>query len=337
LKAILTLVCIFVGAIALMLFYFTKMPGESPAMSTAPMTEEETASADRMKDTCEMLSHQIGQRSTAKIGNVELAREYIEGKLAKLSLHPKEKVFTTRGFSGVNFEAEIEGTGTVGDVLVLGAHYDTEAYSPGGGDNASGCAVLLEVAKGLAGRVHNRAIDIVFFDFGSSRFAGSDDAGSHYWAESARRDGRKIAAMLSFDSIGRFSDEPGSQGGPFPLSVCYPSKGNFLMFSGDLGTRDLVQACIQTWRGMADFPCEGVTLPGFIPGVGSSDHFAFRQNGWPAIVVSDTGPYRSKEYGTPEDTADHLNYPVMSKAASRLVKLVERLAQTGAAGMASLN
>jgi Zn-dependent M28 family amino/carboxypeptidase len=336
-KAILTLVCILVVAAAMMLFYFTKMPGDSPAMSTAPMTEEEKASADRMKDTCEMLAHQIGQRSTAKVGNLALARDYIEGKLAKVSLHAKEKPFTTRGFSGVNVEVEVEGSGTVADVLVLGAHYDTEPYSPGGGDNASGCAVLLEVAKGLAGKIHNRAIDIVFFDFGSERFAGTGDAGSHYWVQNARSDGKRIAAMLSFDSIGRFSEDAGSQGGPFPLSVCYPGKGNFLMFSGDLGTRDLVQDCVEAWRGTADFPCEGVTLPGFIPGLDSSDHYAFRQYGWPAIVVSDTGPYRSKEYGTPEDTADHLNYPVMAKVVSRLVKLVERLAQTGTAGVASLN
>jgi hypothetical protein len=109
------------------------------------------------------------------------------------------------------------------------------------------------------------------------------------------------------------------------------------MFAGDLGTRDLVQNCVEVWRGTADFPCEGATLPSFIPGLDSSDHYAFRQYGWPAIVVSDTGPYRSKEYGLPEDTADHLNYPVMAKAATRLVKLVERLAQTGTAGVAALN
>jgi len=65
-----------------------------------------------------------------------------------------------------------------------------------------------------------------------------------------------------------------------------------------------------------------------VPGIGQSDHYAFRQNGWPAIVVSDTGPYRNKEYGTPEDTADRLNYQVMAKAAARLVMVIERLAQS---------
>jgi Peptidase family M28 len=336
-KAFLTIFGIFIGAIALMLFYFTKMPGQSPAAATATLTEEEKGISDRLKDTCEMLALQIGQRSTAKPGNMQLARDFIEGKLSKSMLHPREKVFNTRGFTGVNFDAEIVGTGTQAERIVLGAHYDSEAYSPGGGDNASGCAVLVEVARELATRSHDRAIDIVFFDFGSARFAGSDDAGSHFWVDNLRHEGKKVAAMLSFDSIARFSDEPGTQGGPFPLSLCYPGKGNFLMFAGDIGTRTLVQTCIETMRGMNDFPCEGVTLPGLIPGMGNSDHYAFRQSGWPAIVVTDTGPYRNKAYGTPDDTADHMNYPMMAKAVVRLTKLVEKLASASTPGIGSMN
>jgi Zn-dependent M28 family amino/carboxypeptidase len=152
-----------------------------------------------------------------------------------------------------------------------------------------------------------------------------------------RREGKKVVAMLSFDSIGWFSDEAGTQGGPFPLSVCYPGKGNFLMFAGDIGTRDLVQTCIETMRGFNDFPCEGVTLPGIIPGTGSSDHSAFRQNGVPAIVVTDTGPYRNTKYATPDDTVDHLNYAMMAKVVTRMTKLVERLASSGTAGVGSIN
>lgn len=336
-KAFLTLLGIFIGAIALMLFYFTKMPGQSPAAATATLTEEEKGVSDRLKDECEMLALQIGQRSTAKAASSQLARDFLEDKLNKSMLHAKEKVFQTRGFTGVNVESEIVGGGTQSERIVLGAHYDSEAYSPGAGDNASGCAVLLEVAKALAGRVHDRAIDVVFFDFGSARFAGTDDAGSHFWVESARRDGKKVAAMLSFDSIGWFSDEGGTQSGIFPLSLCYPGKGNFLLFAGDIGNRQLVQTCIETMRGMADFPCEGITLPGFIPGMGTSDHYAFRQNGWPAIVVSDTGPYRNNVYGTPNDTVDHLNYKMMAKVVVRMTKLVEKLATSGTAGVGSIN
>ncbi len=135
--------------------------------------------------------------------------------------------------------------------------------------------------------------------------------------------------MLSLDSIGRFLDAPGSQTGPFPLSVAYPKTGNFVLFAGDLGARQLVQTCTETMRSAGGMPCEGATLPGFLPWLDKSDHYAFRQNGWPAIVVTDTGPLRNSEHGLPTDTPDRLSYDRMGIAAVRLVKVVQRLAQSG--------
>jgi Zn-dependent M28 family amino/carboxypeptidase len=337
LKTFISIALVFVGAVALMLFYFTKMPGVSPAMSTAALSEDEKGAADRIGEACEALAHVIGQRSTAKAHNVVAAREYIEQRLGKMGLRTREKAFATRGYQGVNIETEVEGSGSRSEILVLGAHYDTDAYSPGADENASGCAMLFELARALTTRPHDRTIDIVFFDFGSSRFAGSEDAGSHFWAEDARKSGKRIAAMLSIDSVGRFTDAPGSQGGPFPLSLCYPSQGNFLLFVGDIGSRQLVQTSVEMVRAAGGFPCEGITMPGLLPWLDGSDHHAFRQNGWPAMVVTDTGPLRNHEHGTPSDTPDRLNYPRMGVAWSRLLKLVERLAQAGTAGVSVMN
>jgi len=337
LKAILIIVFALVGGIALTLFYFTQMPGKSPPASTARLTEEQKDASERMKETCETLAHQIGQRSTAKAANVLAAKEFLMGRLRKMGLRPAEKSFATRGYSGTNIEARVEGAGSRSEILVLGAHYDTEAYSPGAGDNASGCAMLLEIAHELAARPRDRTIEIVFFDFGSARFAGTDDAGAKFWVEDARRSGKRIAAMLAFDCVGTFKDAPKSQTGPFPLNLCYPSQGNFLLFAGDIGARKLVQACVSTMRANGGFPVEGITLPGVVPGISKSDHYAFRQNGWPAIVVTDTGPFRNPDDGQPSDTPDRLNYDRMAVAWTELVKLVEKLAQAGTPGVSSLN
>jgi Zn-dependent M28 family amino/carboxypeptidase len=337
LKAFVALVFLVVSAVALVLFYCTKMPGKSPPAITSALSDEEKTGAVNMKETCEQLAHVIGHRSTAKAQNVLAAREYLEQRLGKLGLHSKEKTFSTRGMTGINVEAEIEGSGNRAERVVIGAHYDTDAYCPGGDDNASGCAMLLEVARLLKVNSHDRTIDVVFFDFGSSRFAGSNESGSHAWVEEARRSGKQFALMLSIDSIGRFSEAPGSQGGPFPLSICYPGQGNFVMFAGDIGTRSLVQNCVEQMRTVGGFPCQGITLPGFIPSLDNSDHYAFRQNGTPAIVVTDTGPLRNKDHGTPNDTADQLNYDAMARLSTRLAKVIERLSQAGAVGSNVVN
>lgn len=55
----------------------------------------------------------------------------------------------------------------------------------------------------------------------------------------------------SLETIGYYSDRPGSQRYPFPLGLFYPSAGNFIAFVSDLTSRPLLH--------------EGVAAPAFIP------------------------------------------------------------------------
>ena len=62
-------------------------------------------------------------------------------------------------------------------------------------------------------------------------------------------------------------------------------------------------------------------LPGFLPGVGWSDHWAFWQHGYRAVMVTDTAPFRYPHYHTEADTPDRLDY-------DRLTRVVWGLAET---------
>lgn len=328
-KAIIVLVLLFVGVVTSMLFYVSKMPGASPGSIGSVLTDEERSASDSMRATCEQLAHVIGHRSTAKQLNVTAAREYIVKRLGASALKSRETPFSVRGQTGTNIDAEIEGGGMKSEVVVLGAHYDTDAYVPGADDNASGCAMLLELASYLRNQSHDRTIKIVFFDFGSSRFAGGKDSGSAVWAENVAKSNTNVVAMISLDSIGRFADDPGSQGGPFPLSLMYPKQGNFLLVAGDLHAREFVKSTVTSLRTTGSFPTEGLTVPSALPWFDASDHVAFREHGWPSIVITDTGPYRNKEHGLPEDTPDRLQYDRMAKALSAIEKVVDKLARAG--------
>src|SRR5258705_4540650 len=163
LKVFIALLLVVIGAVALTVFYFSHMPGQSPAPTTSAVSEDDRGASERIGEVCEAVAHEIGQRSTSKSANVVAARELLQAKLRKAGMHPVERPFSSRGNPGVNLEVELEGNNAKGEVVVLGAHYDSEPYSPGADDNASGCAMLLEIARELNGQSHNRAIDIVFF------------------------------------------------------------------------------------------------------------------------------------------------------------------------------
>src|SRR5262249_39377669 len=128
------------------------------------------------------------------------------------------------------------------------------------------------------------------------------DMGSRVYARSCRARGDDVVAMLSLETLGCYSDAPRSQRYPLPiLRAFYPSQGDFVAFVGDTSSRALVREAIGAFREHASIPSEGAALPGWIPGVGWSDHRSFWEKGYRAIMVTDTAPFRYAHYHTALD------------------------------------
>jgi hypothetical protein len=72
-------------------------------------------------------------------------------------------------------------------------------------------------------------------------------------------------------------------------------------------------------------PCESATLPAFIPGVGWSDQWAFWQEGYHAVMLTDTAPFRYPAYHTAEDTPDQLDYPRFADVVNGIAGTVSDL------------
>ena len=70
---------------------------------------------------------------------------------------------------------------------------------------------------------------------------------------------------------------------------------------------------------------EAAALPSLVPGVGWSDHWAFWQAGYPALMVTDTAPFRYPHYHLPSDTPDKLDYEDFARVVSGLIGMVHRL------------
>jgi hypothetical protein len=133
--------------------------------------------------------------------------------------------------------------------------------------------------------------------------------------------------MLSLETMGYFADAPHSQRYPGLASLFYPDTGNFIAFVGDLSSRELTHRVIASFRNNAPFPSEGTALTRNTPGVGWSDHWSYWQAGYPALMVSDTAPFRYPHYHTKNDTPDKLDYARLARVTEGLVDVIEVLAE----------
>ncbi len=192
--------------------------------------------------------------------------------------------------------------------MVVGAHYDALPGTPGADDNASGVAAMLALAGFLADEEHLRTLRLVAFVNEEPPFFHNGMMGSEVHARRSREGGDDIVAMLSLETIGYYDDDDDTQRYPPPLSAFYPSRGNFIAFVGNLGSMALNRAAVTSFRAHSDFPAESASLPGWIQGVGWSDHRSFWRSGYPGVMVTDTAPFRNPHYHQATDTPGKLDF-----------------------------
>ena len=306
--------------------FVTGMPGNSWSGPRPPLTDKEQLIHDNLKRHVSALAGQIGERNVWRAGSMAAAGEYIRKTLIDAGYVVNVQSFTSRGVSVNNLEAVLPGKANAEEIIVVGAHYDSVADSPGANDNASGVAAMLELARLLAGTALPRSVHFVAFANEEAPFFYGDEMGSNRYAASAQAQGARIEAMLSLETIGYYTDLPGSQRYPFPFSLFYPNTGNFIGFVGNLSSRGLVRRAVGAFRAHTAFPSEGVAAPSGIEGVHWSDHWAFWEAGYPAIMVTDTAPFRYPDYHRASDVPGALDYTGMARVTGGLVDVIGVLA-----------
>jgi len=284
------------------------MPGRSYAGPLPALSPHEKLLSESLKAHVAVLAR--AERNT----DLETAARYIEGQFGSFTTQE----FPCRGRSVRNIQS---GAGPI----VVGAHYDSVPGSPGADDNASAVAVLIELQKMLA--PERLPIALVAFVNEELPYSFTLECGAFQWARRAKELGEPVRAMFSLEMLGYFRDAPGSQRYPWPLSLIYPDRGNFIAFVGDLGARALVRKAIGLFRNSSRFPSEGVAAPAALPGIRASDHWSFRLHGFPAIMVTDTAYNRNPNYHRPSDTPDTLDYDRMARVALGLAAMLRDLSR----------
>lgn len=186
------------------------------------------------------------------------------------------------------------------EYIVLGAHMDHlgigERHSmggaeargqihPGADDNASGTAMVVELARQLKKERPRRSILLL-------HFAGEEEGllGSQYWVQHPTHPLESVKFMLNFDMVGR-------------LDLKAPK----LMMGGLGAPKAAVEAAQK-------FVPKGFSVSADVgASVGGSDHMSFSQAKIPTFFFF-TGIHG--EYHRPTDTAELINYPGMAKLAA---------------------
>lgn len=305
-------------------------PGPRHSGPQPPLTAREQALKTELREAVTMLAGTIGERHLYKPQPLERAADWITAELEAAGYAVARQPYTTRGQTLENLEAVLPGAALPNEVVVVGAHYDTVFHAPGANDNGSGVAALLALARAFKAKKPDRTLRFVAFANEELGFQ-TEAMGSLVYARRCREQQEAIVGMLSLETMGYYTDAPDSQSFPANfLKWIYPSTGNYVAFVGDTASRSLVARCIESFRTHTPFPAEGTALPDAIPGVGWSDQWAFWQQGYPALMVTDTAPFRYTHYHTPEDRPEQLNYDAFARVVGGLEAVLDDLLRRSA-------
>ena len=309
-----------------LLLWLTWTPGTSWRGPPAPLTGEQHESLQRLQHHVRALAVDIGPRHIGAPSSMRRAEEFIGEQLRAdgydVQLLP---VPNSRGVTH-NIQAQLTGSDLPDQIIVVGAHYDTISTTPGADDNATGVAAVLEIAHLMRSSSPSRTVRFVLFTHEEPPYFRSDGMGSAVYARQARREREQIVAMYSLEMLGYFSEQPDSQTLPPPLHLVFPTTGNFVAFISLSESQHLVHESVGLFREHARIASEALSAPAWVTGVDFSDHAPFIEQGYDAVMVTDTAFMRNANYHRATDTADTLQYPYLTHATLGMRSVVEALA-----------
>ncbi len=284
------------------------------------------ALAARLCGHVQTLAGEIGERNVFRPQALGAAADYIRAAWRELGHDVSAQRYRVEGVDCDNLEITLPGTRRPEQILLLGAHYDSVAGTPGADDNASGVAALLELPRLLNGAAHAMTLRFVAFVNEEPPFFFTAEQGSRVYARAARRRGDDIRLMIALEMLGCYRDEPGTQRYPPLLRHFYPDRGDFIAFVSNLRSRRALGRFTRAFQRHSDFPCQRLATFAWVPGVGWSDHLSFWIHRYRAIMITDTAFYRYDCYHQACDTPAKLDYSRMAQVTTGIAGVVAELA-----------
>lgn len=305
--------------------YCIRMPGVAFTGDVPALTSTQKQLHDNLVLHVDVLAEQIGERHHEIPDKLVQTSNYIREQLSALGYEVTEQVYSDGEYR--NLVVEIPGSAKADEIIVVGAHYDTTWLTAGADDNASGVAGLIELARMLKDKQLDRTIRFIAFANEEAPFFGTDQMGSMVSAQISRRDQEHVVVMYSLEMIGYYLHEPNTQHYPDIIKRFYPDKANFIAFVGNMKSGSVLRQSVKLFRQQATIGSAGLIAPAkLVPDIQRSDNYAYWQNGFPAVMVTDTSNFRNIYYHTVGDVANTLDYASMTHMVSGFAYMLEQLA-----------
>ncbi len=270
------------------------------------------------------LSVELGERSIYRPANLQAAQDYIFKQLTAMGYEPRRQTYVYLRQQVSNI---IAGEEKPSGYYLLGAHYDTVAGTPGADDNASGVAVLLEVARLARQLKLPAAWAFAAFTCEEPPAFFTPYMGSRVYAKGAKKLRHRIFGMLGLEMVGYYSSAPGSQSLPLALKFMgYPTTGDFIGVVSDRRSRPLMERLAAAIKGGGGLPVVTLAVPlggHILPEVRLSDHANFWDEGYPAVMLTDTAFMRNPNYHGPGDVMARLDLDAMTELTLGLVNFLQ--------------
>lgn len=291
--------------------------------------ESRNAIEQQLLSHVDRLAGLIGPRIFGKPRTIAATVGYIRNQWQSMGLDIVDETFDALGDQATNLTVTRLGSAKPKEILVLGAHYDTVPSTPGADDNASAVAVLLEVGRLLKDYVGRRSLRYVAFACEEPPYFNLDCMGSQHHARQSRLRGDNILGMLCLEMVGYFKDEKGSQMVPptIPkfLHRFFPQRANFLAAVGNLGSWKLAYHFRRGFKRGTRLPLFSIVLPEKVREIRLSDNSSFWDQGYPALMLTDTSFLRNPNYHQATDTPDTLDYHRMTDVTLGVASAVRNL------------
>lgn len=242
-------------------------------------------------------------------------QQYIQQEFARWGKVTEHR-FDFQGQPHTNWIVNLPGTAPHRPPILVGAHYDSVPGSPGADDNATGIAVLLELARTFAQQPGKSPLRLVAFDLEELGFVGS-----RHYAEALHQQGEPLGLMLSLEMLGYCCHRPHSQNYPAGLERIYPNQGNYI---AQIGPWQSIPTMVGLWRGFRAAGVRSQWLPvvnqgRMVPDTRRSDHVPFWDLGYPAILITDTADLRNPHYHQASDTLETLDTAFLAQVCQGLI------------------
>jgi Zn-dependent M28 family amino/carboxypeptidase len=259
----------------------------------------------------------IGPRHLGQPRAFAAAAALVERELADVGYSVARQTYAIGAQEVANIVAELPGCRQKDEIIIVGAHYDTVWTTPGADDNASAVAVMIEVARLMRQRQPARTLRFVGFACEEPPHFFTGDMGSQVYARECRVRNEHIHGMLCLEMVGYYTTKPGSQQLPpaIPrlLHPFFPKRGNFLAAVANPRSVRLLWQFRRGFKRSVRFPLFTIALPESISEIRLSDNSSFWDQGYPALMLTDTSFLRNPHYHLSSDTPDTLDYERMAE------------------------